>query len=423
MSRAWSLGVYKALTRVAEPIAPSVLRRRAGRGKEDITRLPERLGVPSVPRPPGPLVWLHGASVGESLSLIPFVNRLERDRPDLAILVTSGTRTSADLLRKRLPSKVIHQYLPVDGPGAVGRFMDHWQPDLGVIAESELWPNLILIAKTGGARLALISARITEGSARGWTRARASARRILAAFDLILPQDATNAGRIQTLGGKTGPMLNLKFAGEPLPHDAEELARLKSQIGARKVVLAASTHPGEDEFILGAFAALPAIEPAPLLVIAPRHPDRAEAILSHLEGITVARRSDRDPIEADTQVYVADTLGEMGLLFRLADVAVMGGSFVSGIGGHNPLEPARLGAPVISGPETFNFAEVYGQMLPEGAAMLAATESELSAKIHALLTDPARAQALAQAGLAFTERQAKACEAAFAAVETLLPPP
>ncbi|HET9159954.1 MAG TPA: 3-deoxy-D-manno-octulosonic acid transferase, partial [Caulobacteraceae bacterium] len=182
-------------------------------------------------------------------------------------------------------------------------------------------------------------------------------------------------------------------------------------------------HPGEDEFILGAFATLPPIGPAPLLVIAPRHPDRAEAILSGLEGITLARRSDGDPIEADTQVYLADTLGEMGLLFRLADVVVMGGGFVSGVGGHNPLEPARLGAPVITGPETFNFAEVYGQMLPQGAAILASSESELSAKIHLLLTDPARAKTLSEAGLAFAERQATACEAAFSAVEALLPAP
>jgi 3-deoxy-D-manno-octulosonic-acid transferase len=218
-------------------------------------------------------------------------------------------------------------------------------------------------------------------------------------------------------------MLNLKFAGEPLPHDEAELARLKAAIGPRKVVLAASTHPGEDEFILGAFATLPPIEPAPLLIIAPRHPVRAETILSGLEGITTARRSDSEPIEADTQVYVADTLGEMGLLYRLADVAVLGGGFVPGVGGHNPLEPARLGVPVITGDETFNFAEVYGQMARDGAVVLASTETELSAKIHLLLTDQGRAKALAEAGRAFAQRQAAACEAAFKAVEALLPPP
>jgi len=423
MSRAWSLVVYKALTRVAEPMAPSLLRRRAGRGKEDIARLPERLGVASAPRPPGPLVWMHGASVGETLSLLPFVHRLERDRPDLTILITSGTRTSADLLRKRLPPRVIHQYLPVDGPAAVRRFLDHWRPQLGVIAESELWPNLILQARRAGVRMALVSARITEGSAKGWTRARASARRILAAFDVILPQDAQNAGRIQALGGATGPMLNLKFAGEALPYDEAELRGLKAQIGPRQVVLAASTHPGEEDVVLGAFSALAHSEPAPLLVIAPRHPGRAEAILSTLEGITTARRSDADPIEADTQVYLADTLGEMGLWFRLADVAVMGGGFVAGVGGHNPLEPARLGVPVVTGPEVFNFAPIYARMLADEAVLVATSESDLSTKVQRLLADPAKAQAIGAKALAYAQRQAAECDAAFAAVEALLPAP
>jgi 3-deoxy-D-manno-octulosonic-acid transferase len=423
MSRPLSLSLYRVATRIAEPMAPGLLRRRAGRGKEDIARLGERLGIASRTRPDGQLVWVHGASVGESLSLLPFINRLQSHRPDLTVLITSGTRASADLLLKRLPTGVIHQYLPVDGPLAVRRFLDHWRPQLGVLAEGELWPNLILAAQKRGVRMALISARITEGSAEGWTRARAAAQTLLGAFDLILPQDPASAGRIQVLGGRTGPLLNLKFASEALPFDPAELARLKKQVGKRKVVLAASTHPGEDEFILGAFAALPPIKPAPLLVIAPRHPDRADAILAGLEGITTARRSDGEPIEDDTQVYVADTLGEMGLLFRLADVAVMGGGFVGGVGGHNPLEPARLGVPVITGEETFNFADVYGQMLPQGAAMMARTETDLSAKIHLLLTEPARAKALAAAGRAFAEAQAAQCESAMASLETLLPAP
>lgn len=421
MSGPWSLRLYKALTHIAEPIAPALLRQRAGRGKEDITRLGERLGQPSLARPEGDLIWLHGASVGETLSLLPFIHRLERERPDLAILITSGTRTSADLLRKRLSARVIHQYLPVDGPAAVRRFLDHWRPQLGVIAESELWPNLILQAKRRGARLALISARITEGSAKGWTRARASARTILAAFDLILPQDAASAGRIQALGAKTGPMLNLKFAGEALPHDPVQLTRMRDWIGARQVVLAASTHPGEDDFIVGAFAALPPIEPAPLLIIAPRHPNRGSAILAGLDGIATARRSNEDPVEPDTQVFLADTLGEMGLFYRLADVAVMGGSFVAGIGGHNPLEPARLGVPVISGDDVFNFAEVYDQMGIDGCALVAGSETDLTAKLHQLLTDPARARHLGEAARAFAERQAASCDAAFTAVEALLP--
>lgn len=421
MSRAWSLTLYRALTSVAEPLAPALLRRRAGRGKEDIARLPERLGAPSRARPPGSLIWLHGASVGETLSLLPFIHHLERDRPDLSILITSGTRASGELLAKRLPPSVIHQYLPVDAPRAVRRFLGHWRPQLGVFAESELWPNLILQARAQGAKLALISARITEGSAEGWTKAPKAARALFSAFDLILPQDPQSGARIEALGGRIGPLLNLKFASEPLPCDPAALASLKAQIGERKTVLAASTHAGEDDFIVSAFAAMPQIKTPPLLVIAPRHPDRAEAILSTLEGISTARRSSGDAIEPDTQVYLADTLGEMGVFYRLADVAVVAGSFVKGVGGHNPLEPARLGAPVITGDQTFNFQSVYDQMLEEGGALRAASESDLTAKMHMLLTNEARAKAVADAGRAFAERHAEATAAAMRSLESLLP--
>lgn len=424
MNQPLSLTLYRALTGAAEPLAPALLRRRAGRGKEDIARLSERLGSPSRARPDGPLAWLHGASVGETLSLLPFISRLRRERPGVNVLITSGTRASGELLAKRLPEGVIHQYLPVDGPRAVRRFLAHWRPQLGVLAESELWPNLILAARAQGAKLALISARITEGSAEGWTKAPAAARALLGAFDLILPQDPESAARIAGLGGRVGPELNLKFASEPLPFDPAELARLKAQIGARPVVLAASTHAGEDDLILAAFAHMPPIcEPAPLLIIAPRHPDRADAILSHLEGVSTARRSAGEPIDEDTQVYIADTLGEMGLFYRLADLAVVAGGFVPGVGGHNPLEPARLGVPVITGDQTFNFAAVYGQMLPQGAAILAATESELSAKMHTLLTNRDRARQIGEAGRAFAERQAAEVEAAMASLYGLLPTP
>ncbi|WP_442957945.1 3-deoxy-D-manno-octulosonic acid transferase, partial [Phenylobacterium sp.] len=248
---------------LAEPLAGPLLRRRARRGKEDGARLGERLGRASQPRPPGPLVWLHGVSVGESVSLLPLVEALRAARPDLALLVTSGTRTSADLLARRLPLGVLHQYAPVDGPRAVAAFLDHWRPDLALLVESELWPNLILAAQARGTRLALASARMTEKSARGWARAPAAAARLLAAFDLILPQDEATAGRLAALGARPGPQLNLKTIGAPLPCDAAELAALKDAWGGRPVVLAASTHPGEEAMVLEAFKPLAERDPAP----------------------------------------------------------------------------------------------------------------------------------------------------------------
>jgi 3-deoxy-D-manno-octulosonic-acid transferase len=417
--RPFSLAVYGVATGLIEPLAPTLLKSRARAGKEDAARLGERLGKAAAARPDGPVAWLHGASVGETLSLLPLIERWRRQRPDLALLVTSGTTTSAELLARRLPPGVIHQYAPIDGPAAAGRFLDHWRPGLAVFAESEFWPNLILGAKARGARLALISARITAKSAEGWARAPAAARALMQAFDLILPQDKDSAGRIERLGGRAGPILNMKFAAEPLDCDAAELKGLKAQIGRRRVVLAASTHTGEEELIASAAAMIRDVAGRLLLIIAPRHPQRGPEIAAALgKAGTLAQRSAGQPIGKDTQVYLADTLGEMGLLYRLADVAVMGGSFTDGIGGHNPLEPARLGVPVISGPDIANFRDVYGGLIGQGGARIAETEIQLAGDIADLLADPKGAGAIAQA---YVLSQGEHLEAALRPLDALLP--
>ncbi|MCA6329445.1 MAG: 3-deoxy-D-manno-octulosonic acid transferase, partial [Phenylobacterium sp.] len=387
------LALYGLATGLAEPLAPLVLKRRAKAGREDPLRLGERLGRAGAPRPPGPLVWLHGVSVGETVSLLALVEGLRARRPDLGLLVTSGTRTSAELLARRLPAGVRHQYVPVDTPGAVRRFLDHWRPDLGVFAESELWPNLILTARRRGTRLVLASARITEGTARTWRRAPASARRLLSAFDLILPQDRATADRLRGLGADCGRELNLKRAGAPLIFDPAELARLQGLAAGRPVVLAASTHPGEDALIAEAAEGLGA-----LVVIAPRHPERGAEIAAALKAPRRALGEEPGP---ETLVWIADTLGEMGLFFRLADVVVMGGSFPGGIGGHNPLEPARLGAPVITGPDIANAADVYGEMFDEVCALMARDGPDLRRKLAGLLADPVLRRRMREAALAY----------------------
>jgi 3-deoxy-D-manno-octulosonic-acid transferase len=417
-----ALALYRVAAAALEPLAPLVLRRRAARGKEDLARLPERLGRPSAPRPPGALAWLHGASVGESLSLLPLVGRLRRERPDLNLLVTSGTVTSAKLLAQRLPAGVIHQYAPIDAPAAARRFLAHWRPDLVVFVESELWPNLLLQAKARGARLALLGARLSEASAQGWARIPRAARALLGAFDLILTQDAVSRARIEALGGSVAGDLDLKQAGEPLACDGAELAALQAAVAGRRVLVAASTHPGEDEIVAGVLAALPA--PAPLLVLVPRHPIRGADIAASLcgRGLTLAQRSAGEPLIEATQVYLADTLGELGLAFRLADVVVMGGSLTGGIGGHNPLEPARLGLPVVTGADTVNFRETYAGLIAAGAAFAAADAQALGAIVADLLADPGRARAAGLAAKAFAERGDGAMGAAWAALAPLLPP-
>ncbi|WP_374573159.1 3-deoxy-D-manno-octulosonic acid transferase [Phenylobacterium sp.] len=419
--RPLTLALYAALTTLLEPLAGLALRLRAGRGKEDPARIGERLGRTGRERPPGPLVWLHAVSVGEGVSLLPLVQALRESRPDLSLLVTSGTRTSAELLARRLPTGVIHQYAPVDTPGAVGRFLDHWAPDAGLLVESELWPNLIMAARQRGVRLALLSARMTQASAKGWARVPAAARAILSAFDLVLPQEAATETRLRDLGAQVGPRLNLKQVGEPLPCDPDELARMRSAIGARKVVLAASTHAGEDTTIGRAFEWADLGDA--LLIVVPRHPERGEAVTEVLEGegMVVGLRSRGERPAPQMQAYVADTLGELGLFFRLADVVVMGGAFELGIGGHNPLEPARLGKAIITGAHMFNAAETYQEMFIEAAAIEAVDGEHLARHMRGLIDNPMIARRFGEAALSYAERQGYALDEAMARLAPLLP--
>ncbi|MGQ3017928.1 3-deoxy-D-manno-octulosonic acid transferase [Phenylobacterium sp.] len=419
------LAAYGLALAALEPLAPALLRARARRGKEDADRLNERLGRPQALRPPGELVWLHGVSVGESVSLLPLAEALRARRPDLTLLVTSGTRTAAELLARRLPDGVIHQYAPVDGPRAVAGFLDHWRPATAVLVESELWPNLIMAAAERGVRLALVSARMTQKSADGWARAPAAARALLGRFDLILPQDAATAARLQRLGGTTGPQLNLKQVGDPLPCDETELERLRTLTTGRPVILAASTHPGEETLIAEAVHRLRAHQPGLLLIIAPRHPERGAEVADILNkaGFHTARRGDGEAPEPLTTAYVADTLGELGLFFRLADVVVMGGGYAPGVGGHNPLEPARLGATILTGPSVFNAAATYQAMFEEVAALCAPDGATLTRHLRGLLDNPTIARRMGEAALAHAAQYGAALEAALAQLTPLLPQP
>lgn len=418
--RPLSLALYAAVTALAAPLAPTLLSARARRGKEEPARVAERLGHPSLPRPAGPLAWIHAVSVGEAVSALALVDWLSARRPDLALLMTTGTRTAAQMMAARLPAGVLHQYAPVDTPGAVRRFLAHWRPSLGLFVESELWPNLILGAEAAGVRLALVSARITEGSAGGWRRAPAAARRVLGAFQVVLAQDEATAARLDALGRPADGRLNLKDAGAPLPVDDAALADLRAVTAGRAVLLAASTHPGEDEAVAAAWAALP--EPRPLLVIAPRHPARAEAIAAalaghHLAPHRIARRSLGQAPDADADIYLADTLGELGLFYRLADLCLVGGSLVAGVGGHNPLEPARLGAAIVSGPHVANFQDLYADLEAAGGAAI--VRGDLAPVLAGLIADTGARQTLAARALAFAEARRAALAEGWARLEPL----
>jgi 3-deoxy-D-manno-octulosonic-acid transferase len=417
---------YRAATAIIEPFAPLLLHARARRGKEDLGRLAERLGRASAPRPEGPLVWLHGVSVGEALSLLPLVRALRHARPDVGLLVTSGTQTSAALLAQRLPPGVIHQYAPIDGPGACARFMRHWRPDLGVFVESELWPNLLTAARRRNVTMALLSAKLSDRSAQTWSRAPAMARSLLESFSLLLAQDEPAAERFLEFGVCADGVADLKFGADPLPADAARLESLRAALGDRPIILAASTHTGEDEIIVERFQAIlqepGASDRRPLLVIVPRHPDRGAAIaaLAGSRGLG-ARLQSAAATPGEDPVFVADVLGELGLWYRLAGLAVIGGSLREGLSGHNPLEPARLDCPFISGVHVANWATAFAELRLARATRLIKAPSELDACFRLALTGDAGLPEMAALARTYVERRDEEARAVPDLVLGLLP--
>ncbi len=389
--------LYGGMTTLAGPLIMAYLRRRRARGKEDPERFDERLGAPGLPRPPGRLIWLHAASVGESQSMIPLLGHLRRMRPDCRLLVTTGTVTSAALLADRLPADVLHQYVPVDRPANVNRFLDHWAPDLAIWVESELWPNLLRLARARDIPTLLINARLSEQSFGRWRRAPWVIGPILSGFRACLAQTEDDAARLRQLGAANVACVgNLKEAADPLPADEGALAVLQEAFAGRPAWLAASTHPGEEEIAADVHRTVAGSEPGLLTVLVPRHPERGPAIAKKLEGLglTVARRGAGVLPGPGSDVYVADTLGELGLFFRLTEVAFIGGSLVPH-GGHNPLEAARLDCAILFGPHMENFADIADAMTQDGGGAQIADAPALAEAVAVLLADPAARRAMA----------------------------
>jgi 3-deoxy-D-manno-octulosonic-acid transferase len=386
------LSLWRAFGHGAAPVVRRLLQRRLARGKEDGARLGERLGRAGIRRPDGPVVWLHGASVGEAMSILPVVDRLLAARDDLHVLVTTGTVTSAKLMAERLPPRALHQYAPVDLPAAVDAFVAHWHPDLALWVESELWPGLISAAHDAGTPFLLVNGRMSERSHGRWRWAPFVVRPLLARFALVLAQSAADALRFRTLGApKVEVAGNLKYAAPPLACDAAELARLRDLVRALPLWLAASTHPGEEESIVAAHGALAARFPDLLTIIVPRHPDRGAELAVRLGA---PRRGAGDDVPLGG-LYIADTLGELGLWYRLAPIAFVGGSLVPK-GGQNLLEPARLDCAVLHGPHMDNFTEVAA-LFERAEAAQCVTVDTLADHVARLLDDPVRRKSMADA--------------------------
>ena len=381
--------LYAALTTMALPIIELVLNHRKDRAREDPARIAERRGAASRPRPQGPLVWIHAASIGEALSVMRVIERLLERYPALNILVTTGTVTSANLLAAQLPERAFHQFAPVDRPAWVRRFLDHWRPDAAFWVESELWPNLVFQSQARGIPMVLLNARMSPRSFSRWQRMPGLIGRLLEGFNLVMAQDEVEAGQLRALGADpvTAPG-NLKYAAGPLPADEAALAALSEAVVGRRCWLAASTHEGEEEIAAYAHKRLARDRPDLLTIIVPRHPLRGIAIAEKLAGLglTVARRGDGALPDADTDIYVADTLGELGLSYRLAAVSLVGGSLIPH-GGQNILEPARLDCAVVHGPHMENFRAITDEMSAKGAAVEVADAEELVKAVGQLLDD------------------------------------
>ena len=415
------LRAYGAGAVLARPFAPLLVQYRLKRGKEDPDRTQERFGIANRERPAGPLVWFHAASVGETNSIVALIEQIQMHY-GVNCLLTTGTVTSMRVAKARLPETVIHQFIPLDGHGFVKRFLDHWCPDMAIFAESELWPNMLRAASARSIPLVLVNARMSERSHRRWRRLPGAIRAVLGLFDLCLAQSDLDAERLDALGAgaviRTG---NLKFDVPPPRADEHELHALRLALSGRHVWCAVSTHGGEEELVLEALRILLPHVPGLCVFIAPRHPERGEAVaaLAQGAGMRVSRRSLTGVPADDDAVFVMDTIGELGLVLRSAPVALMGGSLVRH-GGQNPIEPAKLGAAILHGPHVSNFSQVYAALDAAGGAERVSNATELAQTVINLLASPQSAERRTEAALTAIAPFGGALNRTMAALEPLM---
>ena len=381
---------YKFITSFFAPLIGLWLRYRLWRGKEDRARFSERFGFSQIIRPEGVLVWVHAASVGEVNSVFPLISDIQTRFPEVRILLTTGTVTSAKLVASRNLKDVIHQYVPIDTPEATNRFLRRFRPDIGFCVESELWPNLVVNARARGCFMIIVNGRMSENSFDKWQKyALQMVLQMMSCFELVFAQTEVDAQRFRALGARDARAYgNIKYDSPPLSCNENELFSLKRKIGGRPLWLAASTHADEELQIAKTHALLAKTYPNMLTIIAPRHPKRGSEIVAKISKYgAVAMRSRGKNISEKTNFYIADTLGELGLFYRLCEIVFMGGSLAPK-GGQNPIEPARLRCAIIAGNHTENFADMYGEMDKLGICERANTPQEIAIKVANLLQNP-----------------------------------
>jgi 3-deoxy-D-manno-octulosonic-acid transferase len=380
--------LYQVLSTILSPLISLYLTYRKFKKKEDLKRFNERLGISSITRPQGFLVWMQCASVGESKSALTLAREILKEYPKINILITSGTTTSAAEIAKHLPKNTIHQYTPVDKLFYTKNFIKHWKPDLAIFIESELWPNLITQTKKSGCNLVLLNGKMSDKSFKIWKILHKIDFNLLKNFSICFAQSKIDQQKFNKLGIKNTKFVgNLKSANDQLKVNQDELGNLKSKTSSRKLWLAASTHKGEEEIIIHTHQKLKKYFPNLLTVIAPRHPLRLNDITKTIpSNIKIAIRSKNQSIE-NCEIYLADTMGEMGTFYALAPISIICGSLLENIGGHNPFEALQLKSVILSGKFVSNFEEIYQDLSNLGLCKIVKNQNELFFYLLKLMKD------------------------------------
>ncbi|MCA1370803.1 lipid IV(A) 3-deoxy-D-manno-octulosonic acid transferase [Bradyrhizobium sp. BRP14] len=416
-----ALSGYRWVGTAIYPLFWSYLALRAAKGKEDPARRRERYGYASAPRPPGPLVWFHAASVGETVAVTPLIKEIRRR--GIAVVLTTGTTTSAKVAAERLGSTVVHQYVPLDFKPAVSRFLEYWQPDLAIIAESEIWPMTIIELGRRHIPQVLVNGRLSDRTFARWKKRPSLADALFENLALVIAQSDVDADRFRTLGAL--PVMvsgNLKVDTDAPPHDPRALREYRQQIGTRKTWAAISTFEGEEDAAGIVHKALKERNGL-LTIIVPRHPERCDAIEAALlaKGLKVARRTRGDPLAPDVDIFLGDTIGEMGLYLKLTEVAFVGRSLFAE-GGQNPLEPAMLGCAVLSGANVQNFRESYQMLAKNGSAKIVRDTEMLAKGVNYLLANDDMRRSMIDAGLETVQQMRGALTATMKGLEPYINP-
>lgn len=397
---------YKALTSISAPFLGIFLKKRLKAGKEHPERYQEKKAQISLARPNGKLIWIHAASVGESQSALIVIDNIQSLYHEMNILVTTGTRTSAELMEKKLPKNAIHQFAPLDHPKWVKSFLNHWKPDAALWMESELWPNMLMALKEQGIKTVLLNAHMSEKSYKSWSKAKLLSQEVLSSFRKILCQTEKDKERFENLGAINVIVTdNLKYSADPLIFNKEDLENLKKATSDRKLWLYASTHKGEEELAFKVHRELQSDYPGLLTIIVPRHPERREEI--SFDNINYSFRGENKVMPtAENQIYIADTLGELGLFYKLAPIACIGRSFSEdGGGGHNPIEAAQMGCAVLHGPHVQNLQDIFDDMKTHDASVQIDHKNDFAQILKSLLSDQEKLKSLQEKAKEFSTKK------------------